>query len=66
MPIEDDVRAKLKASNRTPADIAGAVGIAKVTLSLFKGGNRPLSLGKLESLADTLGFQVVLKPKPRK
>ena len=63
MAILDDIREAIETSGESRYAIAKATGLSQTTLSRFVNGERGLSVDALETLADHLGLEVVLKKR---
>jgi transcriptional regulator with XRE-family HTH domain len=66
MVILDQIRAAIKASDKSQYRIALDLNIPKSHLSKLMKGERGLSVERLELLAEYLGFEIVLHPLPNK
>ena len=61
----DEIRDAIEASGKTRYRIAHESGIAESVLSRLLSGERGLSIDALETLADYLGLEIVIRPKRR-
>ncbi len=61
----DEIRDAIEASGKTRYRIAQESGIAESVLSRLMSGERGLSIDALETLADYLGLEIVMRPKSR-
>lgn len=57
--------AAIKASNETPGAIAKGSGVARSQLSRLLSGERGLNTETVEKLAEYLGLQITIGPKPK-
>ena len=62
----DEIRDAIEASGKTRYRIAQESGIAESMLSRLMSGERGLSIDALETLADYLGLEIVMRPKQRR
>ena len=62
----DGIRDAIEASDKTRYRIAQESGIAESVLSRLMSGERGLSIDALETLADYLGLEIVMRPKRRR
>ncbi len=62
----DEIRDAIEASGKTRYRIAQESGIAESMLSRLMSGERGLSIDALETLADYLGLEIVMRPKRRR
>ena len=62
----DGIRDAIEASGKTRYRIAQESGIAESVLSRLMSGERGLSIDALETLADYLGLEIVMRPKRRR
>ena len=62
----DDIRDAIEASGKTRYRIARESGIAESVLSRLMSGERGLSIDALETLAEYLGLEIVMRPKRRR
>ena len=62
----DEIRDAIEASGKTRYRIAQESGIAESVLSRLMSGERGLSIDALETLADYLGLEIVMRPKRRR
>lgn len=62
----DGIRDAIEASGQTQYRIAQESGIAASALSRLMSGERGLSIDALETLADYLGLEIVMRPKQRR
>ena len=62
----DELRDAIEASGKTRYRIAQESGIAESMLSRLMSGERGLSIDALETLADYLGLEIVMRPKRRR
>ena len=62
----DEIRDAIEASGKTRYRIAQESGIAESMLSRLMSGERGLSIDALETLADYLGLEIVIRPKHRR
>jgi transcriptional regulator with XRE-family HTH domain len=61
-PILDDLRTAAKASPRSQAEIARALGLGPSQVCMFYAGRRGLSVEAAEKLAALLGLEIVARP----
>ena len=61
----DEIRDAIEASSQSRYRIAQESGIAESVLSRLMSGERGLSIDALETLADYLGLEIVMRPKRR-
>ena len=61
----DEIRDAIDASGKTRYRIAQESGVAESILSRLMSGERGLSIDALETLADYLGLEIVMRPKRR-
>ena len=59
----DEIRDAIEASGKTRYRIAQESGIAQSVLSRLMSGERGLSIEALETLADYLGLEIIMRPK---
>lgn len=62
----DGIRDAIETSGKTRYRIAQESGIAESVLSRLMSGERGLSIDALETLADCMGLEVVIRPKRRR
>lgn len=62
----DEIRDAIEASGKTRYRIAQESGIAQSVLSRLMSGERGLSIEALETLADYLGLEIIMRPKRRR
>lgn len=62
----DELRDAIEASGKTRYRIAQESGIAESVLSRLMSGERGLSIDALETLAEYLGLEIVMRPKRRR
>ena len=62
----DEICDAIEASGKTRYCIAKESGIAESVLSRLMSGERGLSIAALETLADYLGLEIVMRPKRRR
>jgi len=62
----DEMRDAIEASGKTRYRIAQESGIAESMLSRLMSGERGLSIDALETLADYLGLEIVMRPRRRR
>ncbi len=62
----EGIRDAIDASGKTRYRIARESGIAESVLSRLMSGERGLSIDALETLADYLGLEIVMRPKQRR
>lgn len=55
----------IKASDETPGAIAKGAGVARSQLSRLLSGERGLNTETVEKLAEYLGLQISIGPKPK-
>ncbi len=65
-PLVDDICDAIEASGKTRYRIAQDTGVAESVLSRLMSGERGLSIDALETLADYLGLEIVMRPKRRR
>jgi len=63
MAIVEEIIKAMESSEHTRYRIAQNTGIAESQLSRFASGKRGMSVDALETLAEYLGFEIVLKRK---
>jgi DNA-binding phage protein len=64
--IREELVRAIRASDLPPARIASTAGLNRSVLSRLLSGERGLSLASAAALAEALGMELVLRPKPRK
>ena len=64
--ILDAICDAIEASEKTRYRIAKDTGISQTQLSRLMSGERGLSIAALETLADYLGLEIVMRPKRRR
>jgi len=64
--MSDTVRRAIRQCGLTQYQIAKQTDISEGGLSRFMRGQRDLTLGKLEQIADVIGVQLVIDPKKRR
>lgn len=64
MSVEEDLRKLVRECDQSRYVISGETGIAESQLSRFLNG-QSLRAEALETLADYLGYEIVLRPKPK-
>ncbi len=64
--ILDAICDAIEASEKTRYRIAKDTGISQTQLSRLVSGERGLSIAALETLADYLGLEIVMRPKRRR
>ena len=64
--LEDAIRKAIEDSEESRYSISKGSGVSEPQLSRFVNGTRGLSVDTIEQLADYLGLDVVLRPKPRR
>ncbi len=62
----DEIRNAIEASGKTRYRIAKESGIAESVLSRLMSGECGLSIDALETLADYLGMEILMRPKRRR
>ena len=62
----NSIREGIDASGKTRYLIAQESGIAESVLSRLMSGERGLSIDALETLAEYLGLEIVMRPKRRR
>ena len=62
----DEMRGAIETSGKTRYRIAQESGIAESMLSRLMSGERGLSIDALETLADYLGLEIVMRPRRRR
>jgi plasmid maintenance system antidote protein VapI len=65
MPIYNDVRQAIAASDKSRYRIAKDTGIGEPHLCEFVAGTKGLSVETLEKLADYLGLEIIARPVKR-
>ena len=63
--IEERIRRKLAKAEVSRYRLARQTGISQAMLSRFLRGERHIGLRTAAELAKALGFELVLKPRPR-
>ncbi len=64
--ILDAICNAIEGSDKTRYRIAKDTGISQTQLSRLMSGERGLSIDALETLADYLGLEIVMRPKRRR
>lgn len=62
-PVMNDLRAAVKASSWSQADVCRALELSRSQICQFYSGKRGLSAEKAEQLAKFLGLEIVVRPK---
>ena len=63
--FSDQIREAVDSSGQSRYAIWIATGISQPTLSRFMAGERGLPMKTLDTLAEYLGFRLVVDPKPK-
>jgi transcriptional regulator with XRE-family HTH domain len=63
--IEERLRRELARAGVLRSELARQTGMSEAMLSLFVRGKRHIGLRAAVTLAQALGFELVLKPTPR-
>ncbi len=62
----DAIRDAIEASGTSRYQLARESGVAESVLSRFKSRETGLSVGTIETLADALGLEILVRPKRRR
>ncbi len=66
MEILDAIRDAIEASGKSRYQLARESGVAESVLSRLISGERGMSVGTVERMADALGLEIVVRPKRRR
>jgi transcriptional regulator with XRE-family HTH domain len=64
-PFSDQIREAANASRMSRYRICAEIKLSQPAMSRFMAGKAGLSLAVLDRLADLLGLDVVMRPKPK-
>jgi transcriptional regulator with XRE-family HTH domain len=64
-PFSDQIREAVDASGMSRYRICAEIKLSQPAMSRFMSGNAGLSLAVLDRLADLLGLDVMMRPKPK-
>lgn len=64
--VLEQIRKAIRAGKKTRYRIAKETGIPESQLSRLMSGEKGLSIGSLERLADCLGLEIAIRPKRRR
>ncbi len=63
--LTDALRAAIKVSDETQYSIAKGAGVARSQLSRLMSGKQGMSEETIERLAEYLGLEIIIQPKPK-
>lgn len=62
-PVIGELRAARKGWKLSQSEVAERAGLGRTFISMAETGHRGVSFGLVTQWADTLGYEVILKPK---